>query len=49
MYDQYGAKIELVKEAIIPDKVVFDDVDWLVGNHSDEVICTLSKLSNIAS
>lgn len=34
MYDQHGAKLELEKKALFPDNIVFNNVDWLIGNHS---------------
>ncbi|XP_032109936.1 probable tRNA (uracil-O(2)-)-methyltransferase [Sapajus apella] len=38
IWDMYGPHTRLEEDAITPnDKTLFPDVDWLIGNHSDEL------------
>nr|XP_014710681.2 probable tRNA (uracil-O(2)-)-methyltransferase isoform X1 [Equus asinus]XP_044623831.1 probable tRNA (uracil-O(2)-)-methyltransferase isoform X1 [Equus asinus]XP_044623832.1 probable tRNA (uracil-O(2)-)-methyltransferase isoform X1 [Equus asinus] len=38
IWDMYGPQTRLEEGAITPsDKTLFPDVDWLIGNHSDEL------------
>uniref|UniRef100_A0A8C9DJ36 tRNA (uracil-O(2)-)-methyltransferase n=1 Tax=Prolemur simus TaxID=1328070 RepID=A0A8C9DJ36_PROSS len=38
IWDMYGSQTRLEEGAITPnDKTLFPDVDWLIGNHSDEL------------
>uniref|UniRef100_A0A5F8A7N8 Probable tRNA (uracil-O(2)-)-methyltransferase n=2 Tax=Macaca mulatta TaxID=9544 RepID=A0A5F8A7N8_MACMU len=38
IWDMYGPQTRLEEDAITPnDKTLFPDVDWLIGNHSDEL------------
>ncbi|XP_039324125.2 putative tRNA (uracil-O(2)-)-methyltransferase isoform X1 [Saimiri boliviensis] len=38
IWDMYGPQTRLEEAAITPnDKTLFPDVDWLIGNHSDEL------------
>ncbi|XP_055445199.1 probable tRNA (uracil-O(2)-)-methyltransferase [Bubalus kerabau] len=38
IWDMYGPQTRLEESAITPnDKTLFPDVDWLIGNHSDEL------------
>lgn len=38
IWDMYGPQTHLEEGAITPnDKTLFPDVDWLIGNHSDEL------------
>uniref|UniRef100_A0A2K5HSN8 tRNA (uracil-O(2)-)-methyltransferase n=1 Tax=Colobus angolensis palliatus TaxID=336983 RepID=A0A2K5HSN8_COLAP len=38
IWDMYGPQTQLEEDAITPnDKTLFPDVDWLIGNHSDEL------------
>ncbi|KAM5271295.1 putative tRNA (uracil-O(2)-)-methyltransferase [Ctenodactylus gundi] len=38
IWDMYGPQTQLEEEAITPsDDTLFPDVDWLIGNHSDEL------------
>ncbi|XP_060004770.1 probable tRNA (uracil-O(2)-)-methyltransferase isoform X1 [Lagenorhynchus albirostris] len=38
VWDMYGPETHLEESAITPnDKTLFPDVDWLIGNHSDEL------------
>ncbi|XP_057562764.1 probable tRNA (uracil-O(2)-)-methyltransferase isoform X2 [Hippopotamus amphibius kiboko] len=38
IWDMYGPQTHLEESAITPnDKTLFPDVDWLIGNHSDEL------------
>ncbi|XP_054942215.1 probable tRNA (uracil-O(2)-)-methyltransferase isoform X3 [Physeter macrocephalus] len=38
VWDVYGPETRLEESAIIPnDETLFPDVDWLIGNHSDEL------------
>ncbi|XP_053422528.1 probable tRNA (uracil-O(2)-)-methyltransferase isoform X3 [Nycticebus coucang] len=38
IWDTYGPQTQLEEAAITPnDKTLFPDVDWLIGNHSDEL------------
>lgn len=38
IWDMYGPQTCLEEDAITPnDKTLFPDVDWLIGNHSDEL------------
>ncbi|XP_058922561.1 probable tRNA (uracil-O(2)-)-methyltransferase [Kogia breviceps] len=38
VWDMYGPETHLEESAIIPnDKTLFPDVDWLIGNHCDEL------------
>ncbi|XP_061276933.1 probable tRNA (uracil-O(2)-)-methyltransferase isoform X2 [Bos javanicus] len=38
IWDMYGPQTRLEESAITPnDKSLFPDVDWLIGNHSDEL------------
>lgn len=32
-----GIVPELIAEALIPNHVTFPEIDWLIGNHSDEL------------
>ncbi|KAL2779882.1 putative tRNA (uracil-O(2)-)-methyltransferase isoform 3, partial [Daubentonia madagascariensis] len=38
IWDMYGPQTQLEEDAITPNnKTLFPDVDWLIGNHSDEL------------
>ncbi|XP_013013035.1 probable tRNA (uracil-O(2)-)-methyltransferase isoform X2 [Cavia porcellus] len=38
IWDMYGPHTQLEEDAIAPsDRTLFPDVDWLIGNHSDEL------------
>ncbi|XP_031991570.1 probable tRNA (uracil-O(2)-)-methyltransferase isoform X2 [Hylobates moloch] len=38
IWDMYGPQTQLEEDAVTPnDKTLFPDVDWLIGNHSDEL------------
>ncbi|KAG0042861.1 tRNA methyltransferase 44 [Gryganskiella cystojenkinii] len=37
VWDIYGENTHLKAETIIPNETVFQDVDWIIGNHADEL------------
>ncbi|KAG0215504.1 tRNA methyltransferase 44 [Mortierella sp. GBA30] len=37
VWDIYGKHTNLEAQTIIPNETVFDDVDWVIGNHADEL------------
>jgi len=53
VWDKFPAKVDLREEPIVPtDGKLFGDVDWLIGNHSDELspwIAVLAAKSAISS
>jgi len=36
-YEKYGTKPELITQTLMPENLAFNDVDWIVGNHADEL------------
>ena len=53
IWDQFPAKVDLREMAIVPsDENLFSDVDWIIGNHSDELspwIPVISARSSFSS
>ncbi|EAT33623.1 AAEL014096-PA, partial [Aedes aegypti] len=38
IWDLYPANVKLKEQSIVPsDKALFPDIDWIIGNHSDEL------------
>ncbi|KAF9297084.1 tRNA methyltransferase 44 [Linnemannia elongata] len=37
VWDIYGHNTELKAETLIPNETVYEDVDWIIGNHADEL------------
>ncbi|GJJ71001.1 tRNASer (uridine44-2'-O)-methyltransferase [Entomortierella parvispora] len=37
VWELYGENTKLEAKTIIPDETVFEDVDWIIGNHADEL------------
>ncbi|KAF9566036.1 tRNA methyltransferase 44 [Mortierella alpina] len=37
VWDVYGANTKLRAQTVIPNETVFDNVDWVIGNHADEL------------
>jgi len=37
IWDEYPENVVLEKVALIPEEVEFEGVDWIIGNHSDEL------------
>ncbi|KAG0260219.1 tRNA methyltransferase 44, partial [Linnemannia exigua] len=37
VWDVYGPNTELKAETLIPNDTVYEDVDWIIGNHADEL------------
>ncbi|KAF9542137.1 hypothetical protein EC957_002288 [Mortierella hygrophila] len=37
VWDIYGPNTELKAETLIPNETVYEDVDWIIGNHADEL------------
>ncbi|KAF9135160.1 tRNA methyltransferase 44 [Mortierella sp. 14UC] len=37
VWDVYGPNTHLKAETLIPKETVYEDVDWIIGNHADEL------------
>ncbi|KAK3832106.1 MAG: hypothetical protein JOS17DRAFT_742989 [Linnemannia elongata] len=37
VWDIYGPNTELKAETLIPNETMYEDVDWIIGNHADEL------------
>ncbi|KAK3838127.1 MAG: hypothetical protein J3R72DRAFT_448941 [Linnemannia gamsii] len=37
VWDIYGPNTQLKAETLIPNETVYEDVDWIIGNHADEL------------
>ncbi|KAF9919925.1 hypothetical protein FBU30_010359 [Linnemannia zychae] len=37
VWDVYGSNTELIAKTLIPNETVYNGVDWIIGNHADEL------------
>ncbi|KAI8600720.1 hypothetical protein EDD21DRAFT_126368 [Dissophora ornata] len=37
VWDIYGLKTQLEAKTVIPNETMFENVDWIIGNHADEL------------